>query len=228
MTRTVVSLVPDALVSEAAKRLARGNISAAPVVEGEAVIGILSESDILQALAPAAPGQQRRSVLESLAAAWRMGAAGDHRPEPVTVRDAMSPAVECIRPEASMWEAAALMQRRSIKRLPVIDDNGALLGIVSRADLIRAMARTDESIQADVVHSLQELGDSSRSIDVEVEEGTVTLTGIAPDATTIAAAEQLARRVAGVSQLSNDVQRERAVDLAIDEEAFRVGPGGRR
>lgn len=70
----------------------------------------------------------------------------------------MSTFVIQVAPETSVWKAASIMEAKGIKRLLVVDDEGYLLGIVSRADLVRAMARDDSQLRDDVVGSIAILG----------------------------------------------------------------------
>ncbi|MGH2688887.1 MAG: CBS domain-containing protein [Actinomycetota bacterium] len=209
MVRSVITVAPSDPLSTAARRLAARHISAAPVVDEDGtVVGILSESDILKALVPHSAADPP-SILDLLSGATREAHEG-----PALVRDAMTTAVRCIPPGESIWQAANLMQQGQVKRLPVTADGKRLVGIISRADLIRAMARNDESILADILHALEALGEESRGIDVEVDTGMVTLRGVAPDATVIRAAGELAGRIPGVGGATNLVERE-----VIEEES---------
>lgn len=202
MVRTVITVAPSDLLATAARRLAARHISAAPVVEDGKVVGIISESDILKALVPDS-ATDPPSILDLLS-----GSAREPHKGPALVRDAMTTTVRCITPDESIWQAATLMQQGQFKRLPVTGEGNRLVGIISRADLIRAMARNDESILADILHALEALGEESRGIDVEVETGMVTLTGMAPDMTVIRAAGELAGRIPGVGGVTNRVERE--------------------
>ena len=216
MTRAVVTVAPEDSVPEAARRLAGNHISAAPVIDRDVVVGIISESDILRVLAPSAVLDKRPSILDFLRMADAPRADGAHRDTAVTVREAMTRDVACIAPDASVWEAAALMQRRRIKRLPVSGEDRRLVGIISREDLIRAMARNEESIVADVEHALETLGARSRDVDVSVVDGVVTLTGEAPDGETIRLAVALAERVAGVTGV-RDLVAQAGHELRVTE-----------
>ena len=117
MTHLVVMLFPGDTISQAAKRLAHNAISGAPVVQDGKVIGIVSEADLIRA------------------AMRRQGQ---------TMRDVMTHRVEQIEPGTSIWKAAAIMEGRGVKRLPVVDESGHLLGIVSRGDVVKAIAREDD------------------------------------------------------------------------------------
>lgn len=136
MTRSVVTLDPDETVHEAAKRLAHHRISGAPVVQEGKVVGVITESDIIRAALPPIPSEGGPAALEILTHADEVG----HRPESKTVAEVMTTLVVEISPEDSTGKAAAEMERRGVNRLPVVDRDGTLVGIVARADLVRLMA----------------------------------------------------------------------------------------
>jgi CBS domain-containing protein len=111
MTRDVVTVAPDTRLGDVAKILAEKRISGVPVVEGGKVVGICSEADILAA------GSMEK-----------------------TAGEVMATEVVSVGPDACISEVARLLTERGIKRVPVVDCEGRLLGIVSRADVVRAMA----------------------------------------------------------------------------------------
>jgi CBS domain-containing protein len=220
MTRTVVTLEPDCPLTEAAGRLARAGISAAPVVEDEVVVGVLSESDLLSTLCPPSSRPRGLSILDHLTVRPNARPAR-HGGTAQLVRDAMSSVVFTVGPDDSVWTAARELQRRGVKRLPVTDSNGRLAGIISRADVVRAMARPDESIHADVLHALQSLGEESADVEVSVSQGFVTLSGLAHDHRTIQIATELASRVPGVAGVKNLIDEQPpGVELGLTEEDF--------
>jgi CBS domain-containing protein len=141
MTAPVVTLRPDETVHEAAERLAGARISGAPVVENGKVVGIISETDILRALAPEEFMEKKVSTLEAITMilGW---VPTEHRSEPRVV-EVMSSDVITVSPATSVWAAAGLMDRHEVNRLPVIDAEGELVGVVSRADLVRAAGRAE-------------------------------------------------------------------------------------
>jgi len=138
MTSDVVTVCPEDSIHEAARRLTGNRISGMPVVTGSLVVGIVSESDLIAALTPPAEREQGMTLLDFVM--WNREPA-DQSQEPALVDDVMSRVVATIAPTATMWEAAAAMHRRGVKRLPVTDNDGRLIGIVSRADLVRAIAQ---------------------------------------------------------------------------------------
>jgi CBS domain-containing protein len=137
MTRSVVTIAPDETLQRAAGRLAKHRIAGAPVVEEGKLVGMVTEQDIVRAVLPPVPTEGSLSVLEVMAHIDQV----ENRPSQKTVADAMSTLVVDISPEASLWEAATEMEQRGVNRLPVVDESGALVGIVSRADLVRIMGR---------------------------------------------------------------------------------------
>ncbi len=110
MTAQVVTTTTTATVAEVAQALTENKISGMPVVSEGKVVGIISEADILSA----AEGAMVEAVM---------------------ARDVVS-----VAPEAPVGEIAKRLAERAIKRVPVIDAAGNLLGIVSRADVVAAMA----------------------------------------------------------------------------------------
>jgi CBS-domain-containing membrane protein len=84
-----------------------------------------------------------------------------------------------VRPEDSVEHAARLMYTLQVKRLPVVDAGGYLVGIVSRADLLTVFDRTDEEIHAEVVNDviLREFLIDSAMFMVTVADGVVTIKG---------------------------------------------------
>lgn len=147
MTSPVVSVGPDTLVKDAAALLAKKNISGLPVVEGEKVIGIFSEADVLRSMKTMK--KDLRLVYPSISS---LGIAFQ---EEVTqreiieayneignmpVREVMSSTVVIVAPEVAINEAIVSMVRKGISRLPVVENN-KLVGIVTRGDVIRGLAK---------------------------------------------------------------------------------------
>lgn len=113
-------------------------VSAVPVAgDGRQVVGVVSEADLLPKRIGRPVGLLRR-------AAWRRKAAGR------VARDVMSAPAITVTGDATINEAARLMIRHGVRRLPVVDRYGKLVGIVSRADLIRSLAWSDDFDDADV------------------------------------------------------------------------------
>jgi len=142
MTRLFVALKPTDSIHYAAQRLARNHISGAPVLESGKVVGVISESDIIRA----AYRPERGMVTNFLDAVANAGHEDtSEKLRKTTVADAMSVPVITASPEMTISEAAALTHRHRVKRLPVVDQDRYLIGVISRADLVRVMGtkRTD-------------------------------------------------------------------------------------
>jgi CBS-domain-containing membrane protein len=174
MTQDVVTVDEHASFKEVARLLSERRVSALPVLDGEArVVGIVSEADLLlKEEFPEGPpeghlfeGRRRRHA--------RVKAAGSTAAEVMT-----SPAVT-IGPDASIPEAARLLHHHGIKRLPVVDPAGPLLGIVSRADLLKVFLRSDADIATEVRRRVlvRSMWIDPDVVRVEVHDGVVTLTG---------------------------------------------------
>lgn len=193
MTRTVVAVAPDAQFMEIVAAMEQWKVTALPVVEGEGrVVGVVSEADLLAKEVfrdrdPALAVQTRRTAVAAKAAS-------------VSAKDLMTTPAVTVRAGARVPHAARVMARHQVKRLPVVDNDGILQGIVSRTDLLKVFLRPDDDIAAevrrDVVDQLFPI--SARDIRVEVDDGVVTLTGTVRDSELIAIARRLAYAVEGV------------------------------
>lgn len=118
MTRDVEIVRPDAPLRDAARLRREIDVGPIPVCDGERLIGMLTDRDITI-----------RAVAEG------------RDPNTTCVRDVMTPDVACCFEDQDVEQAAALMEERQIRRLPVLDERKRLVGIVSLGDL----AVTDES-----------------------------------------------------------------------------------
>ncbi|WP_267241879.1 CBS domain-containing protein [Streptomyces sp. PR69] len=193
MTRAVVSVEREARFKEIAAAMQRWQVSAVPVIEGEGrVVGVVSEADLL-------PKEEFRSGGAG-AVGQRERAADTARADGVCAKDLMTTPAVVIRADATLPQAARVMARRQVKRLPVVDAGGVLQGIVSRADLLKVFLRSDDElafqVRTQVVDRLFPV--SRHGIRVEVCDGVVRLTGTVRDSERIPLARSLARSVEGV------------------------------
>lgn len=202
MTTDVATTGPGTPLKEAALELVRRRISGMPVVDGDGhVLGVVSEADIL-----AKEGDDRRGGGGFLQ--WLVDP-GDPwitaRFDAVTVGDAMSQPAQTIAPDRPLADAATIMLDEGINRLPVVDDDGKLIGLVSRGDLVRAFARPDDEIrheiQEDVIRKALWLDPST--VSVTVENGIVTLAGEVSSAADAELLPTFARKVPGVVEVSS-------------------------
>ncbi|WP_127361155.1 CBS domain-containing protein [Actinacidiphila soli] len=172
MTREVVRAGRDTAFKEIAKLLAQYGITAVPVVDdGDRPVGVVSEADVLRREADA-----------------------------ITAEGLMTSPAVVARPQWTVVEAARVMESHHVKRLPVVDDAGRLIGVVSRSDLLRVFLRQDsairEEIQGDVL--TRTLGLAPHSVTVHVVDGRVTLNGTVGQASLTPVLERLCRGVDGV------------------------------
>jgi CBS domain-containing protein len=205
MTNLVVMLYPKDTIHEAAQRLAKNGISGAPVVEDGKVVGIVSESDLIHAVMPPVPVNHGASVLDLLTVVGHPHMRRhDHGK---TVADVMSTMVIEASPDMSVWQAASLMERKGVKRLPVVDSDDYLVGIISRADLVKAMARDDDQIQNEIFETTSLfLGlETIESFSVTVEQGVAVLAGTADRSSTRTLAIKLAGRTPGVVEVVDEM-----------------------
>jgi CBS domain-containing protein len=160
MTREVVILRASDTLRSAMDTMLHNKISGAPVLDADSnLVGVLSETDLLwkEAGLPTDHWIIPPIALPILDAvlAWRDNVTfGEEvrRVLALKVADAMSKDVATIRPSATLQEAAQLMLRRNVNRLPVVEENDhcSLIGIVTRSDVVAALASAPERMQPPV------------------------------------------------------------------------------
>lgn len=195
MTADVVRARPDTPFKEFAQQLARNDVTAVPVVDDEdRPLGVVSEADLLR---HAAAGEDPAGLLPQARPSARERAHGD---EALTGEVLMTSPAVCAHPEWNVVEAARLMENRRLKRLPVVDEAGRLIGIVSRGDLLRVFLRNDRAIREEIRDDLVEriLGLHPDSVQVAVDDGVVTLSGVLERRSLALTLDRLCRSVDGV------------------------------
>jgi CBS domain-containing protein len=195
MTERVLSIGPEAPIKDVARILVEHRISGLPVcdVEGH-VLGVVSEGDILYKEHDPAEGHRGGPLGWLLEETSIEG--GVAKALASTAGKAMTAPAITVAPYESVAEAARLMAERGVNRLPVVKD-GKLIGIVTRADLVRAFTRSDEEIAREIEDEVlgRTLWIDAGKVDVEVSRGSVRLEGMLH---TRGDAELLARLVARV------------------------------
>ncbi|MFF4568195.1 CBS domain-containing protein [Streptomyces sp. NPDC001410] len=199
MTTAVVRVRRDTGFKDVALRLAEHDITAVPVVDDqEHPIGVVSEADLLRK-------QQRQPDPGGHLAGAHLPPAERAKAHALTAEGLMTSPAVTARPDWSVVEAARTMDRHHVKRLPVVDDADRLVGIISRADLLRVFLRRDlticEEITAEVL--TRTLGLDPASVTVQVTDGRVTLSGIVPHSSLIPIAVRLCESVDGVIDVTN-------------------------
>lgn len=207
MTHLVVTCRPQDTLQQAARKLLNNRISGAPVVEHGRLVGVVSEADLVTAYAPSVHRGARLIGSDPLMFLLR-------GTEPLechwTVGDIMTTEVLTVSPEATVWQAASLIDRHGVRRLPVVDADGYVVGVLARADLVRAMARGDDEAASDVRRALSVLGEESfSSLLVTALDGVVTIEGTADRRSTSTLASRIAAQVPGVLEVNNNLDWER-------------------
>lgn len=205
MTRGTVAAHEEAVFKEIVDALSRNRISAVPVVDSDRkVIGVVSESDLLTRVVGETgtpPRGHRRSRADT-----------KRKLQASTAAELMTSPAVTVTPRTTVAEAARIAARAKVRRLPVVDDNGVLEGIVTRSDLLRVFLRDDSDIRRDVEQLIRygtELDPAT--IGVGVNEGVVTLTG------DVERRLQASRLVAGVRAVSGVVDVEDRLQSHVDD-----------
>lgn len=193
MTRKVVALGHAATFKDIVKAMRQWKVSALPVLrEGKRVVGVVSEADLLrkQELRAGVPG--RTAPAERVADSAKAGA--------VTAEELMTAPAVTVHVEATLAQAARTMARAGVKRLPVVGDDGTLIGIVSRSDLLKVYLRDDEDIAQEVRREIVDrlFPAPPEPVRVEVRDGVVRLTGRVRDTGLVPVVARLVRGVEGV------------------------------
>jgi CBS domain-containing protein len=204
MTTEMVTVTPSTSLKVVAKRLAQYGISGMPVCDEEStVLGVISEGDILyKELGRAEHRGGLLAWLVDAPATWDLEKAGAR-----TAGEAMSAPALTAAPSDSAAAAARLMIEHGVNRLPVVTMQGRLVGIVTRADLVRAFTRSDDEICAEIRKDVLEkaLWVRPERIDVVVRDGEVELAGELESATDVEVLEKLVEKIPGVVSVRSKV-----------------------
>ena len=191
MTAEVVTVRQETTFKEMAAVLRRYRVSALPVVDDAGrVIGVVSEADLLAKEVLADPG-----VVAELLRRQDV-----RKAEGLTAGDLMTRPAVTATPGDPVEQAARMMHFMRVKRLPVVNSGGQLVGIVSRSDVLAVFDRPDEDIRRDIVDTmlLHEFLIDPRQFSVTVESGVVTMEGCPETAALGHALVRKARHVPGV------------------------------
>lgn len=180
MTTEVIAVSRDTELREAARLMFRNRVSGLPITEPDGtLIGIITEADFLR-----------------LEVERQEGA----RDQVATVGEVMSIGVVTIRPEMEIYEAAKIMTVQEVKRLPVVDDDNRLLGVISRADIVSIFTRPDDVIEDEIREDLlrRVLFIDPDELGVSVTNGVVALSGEVGTRAEASMLEELTNRLDGV------------------------------
>lgn len=220
MSTNLAVVPPETPVAAVAELLAARGISGVPVVdEGGAPLGLVTESDLIQRLA-----ERPRGTLE-----WFLGMFGDSTPQILqfekahgkTARDVMSSPLHMVGEETPAAEIARLMERNRIRRVPVVKE-GRLVGIVSRADLLRALLQpaegadtSDEAIRGAISGAMARLPWADAPfVFIDVKGAEVTLHGFCSSPEVRQGLKALSANVPGVKAVHDAIIQRTAAGAA--------------
>jgi CBS domain-containing protein len=200
MTTPVVTVGPATPFKEIVARLAEHRVSAVPVVnDAGLVLGVVSEADLLLREESPDPDADRPLL-------WTKRRRAEHDKAAATVaRDLMTIAVVAITPEATVAQAARRMHSANVKRLPVVDRSGRLVGIISRSDLLKVFNRPDGAIRREIIEEVivgAFMLDPDRFF-IQVQEGMAVLEGRVERRSLLPLLVRAVRGVEGVVQVEN-------------------------
>jgi CBS domain-containing protein len=168
-----ISVTRDASFKELAARLFELGVSGFPVVDDEGrVVGVVSEADMMA-----------KEAIQDRHHGWRgVAVAAVHRTERrkaggVTAGDLMTSPAVTVTGEDTVEHAASLMYSRKLKRLPVVDARGRLVGIISRVDVLAVFDRLDEEIRVEIMNQVIPRLSEPSWYSVIVKDGVVTVEG---------------------------------------------------
>lgn len=203
MATRVVAVRAHASYKDILTAMRHYRISACPVLDAAGhVVGVVSEADLL----PKEIGPQPFSGPGGLLRA--SGRRGERvKAAALTAAELMSTPAVTIGAQASVTEAARQMYERGVKRLPVVNEAGQLIGIVSRIDVLSVFARPDSQIRAEVLHTViaGQFKLNPYEFGVTVTSGIVTITGQAESRTAAAELVSAIRQVEGVIDVSDKI-----------------------
>lgn len=218
MTKGVVTVDADTSVKDIAALMTKHRISGVPVVDANnRLLGILSESDLLHR--PETGTERRRKWWLSMLVDSDSLARDYAKAHGLKARDVMSSAVVTVAADAELRAVADVLDRRRLKRVPVVSDS-KLVGIITRGDLVRALADAqrgpqggtvdDQALSKSIAERMRrETWLNAGLVNVQVKDGAVELFGVVPSADQRRALRILVEETPGVTKV---------------EDLLRVGP----
>lgn len=197
----VVVVRADTPFKEVARRLAEGRVSAVPVVdEHSRVIGVVSEADLLYK-------ESRLEPRKPSLFGGRQEARAREKADAVFAGDLMTYPAVTIGPGDDVVRAARRMEDHAVKRLPVVDEDDRLLGIVSRHDLLRLFTRPDAEIRTEILQDvlLRTLWIDPGGVEVSVADGVVRLRGTVEARSVAELVGRVVSRTDGVVDVVNEL-----------------------
>lgn len=201
MTSQLIGVGPQTSLKEAARRMIEAGISGLVVTNDDgALVGVITEADFVKS------ESGRRAKQRARLLRW-FGESDAMPSSELLVEDVMTSDVITLHPDADHAEAARIMRRSGIKRIPIVEDDGTLRGIISRSDILRAFARSD----ADIITELRDhvMGEvlwiDPRRVEVRCVDGNVELHGHLETKSDAVLLEDLTKRLDGVVSVSSQL-----------------------
>jgi CBS domain-containing protein len=212
MTAPVVAVRANTPYGEIVGLLAENRISAVPVLDSSGrVVGVVSEADLLHKV------EFIGDDTEPVFFEWGARKANRAKARGSVAKELMTSPAITVQPAMAIIAAARLMEKDNVKRLPVVDEDGRLEGIVSRNDLLKMYLRRDSEIHEDIRDGVigRVLWIDPQLVRVEVMDGIVTLAGTVDRKSTTEIAVHLAKGVPGVVAVVDELAWEYD-DTAVD------------
>jgi CBS domain-containing protein len=185
MTAPVITVRSDSPVKEALKLLTANSFTALPVVNDNVLMGIVTEADLIHDRIPRDP-RNRQGELDT----------STHRAAPMSVGSVMTSPAVTMGSGADLTDVCQALLDAHIRAMPIVDD-GKVVGIVTRGDIVRVLARDDHAIAADIRHRLEIYGGLNRWR-VHVQDGVARIVDTFDNSTDRHVASLLAQAVPGV------------------------------
>jgi CBS domain-containing protein len=224
MTPDVITVHPDTPLDQVVTLMLDGRISGMPVVDGDAIVGIVTEGDLLRRVELGS--EPRRSPLLELVSRATPLAADYVRSHGRKASEVMTENVITVDDTTPIADVARLLETRRIKRVPVLRD-GKMVGIVSRANLLRALATrlqtaapaeaSDQRIRTDLLAELRQhkWGAMIAQLDVTVEDGVVNLWGVVHSQEQQMAVRVMAENMPGVRRVEDHLEDVTATTMMV-------------
>lgn len=201
MTDDVASVRADTPFKSVVWALATRQVSGAPVLDADrVVVGVVTEADLL-------PKQTRERRVVRWPFSSRARRLRARKACGLVTGELMSAPAVTVTPDTPLSDAAVTLARYGVRRLPVVDAAGRLVGVLSRRDALRAFLRADSGIALEIERDVlkEAMCVDPASVWVQVRDGVVTLSGQLEHKGMVACAEELTRAVDGVVDLVNDL-----------------------
>jgi CBS domain-containing protein len=204
MSAEIVTVTPQTLLKDAATVMLDAGVSGLPVVDDGRLVGIITEADFVDRHAANDPPPRNR--LLGVLFGRREG-----RTDGATlVAEVMSADLVTVAPDMKVTRAARFMVDNDVKRLPVVDHEGHLVGVISRADVLRVFVRSDDEIAAELDELMKRglLPVARGDVTVDVSDGVVTWRGKVDARVDAEMLSTIASRVDGVLAVNDELEWE--------------------